>query len=216
MISRRKEPTRALQTRRDHEVDLLFDLHEAILVTAHLDQNNSGKQQIVFTVPLPRRDPVFMSMALNDYSRDYFGIVIVDSIKFLQLWRSEPNSIHRDVANGSPSTWPSDRKYELAAKGFSHGRTNPVPLADISYGVASRTLTRRKLLGLRKEVLREDVSFVGFSNGITRTIWLLTQGCPAFPIQCSLEGARELHRIAAVPGTLFHTAGELADVSRYP
>lgn len=216
MISRRKELTRAPRTPRIHPADLRLDLRGAILVTAQLDRDNSGKQQIVFTVPLPRRDPVFMSMALNDYSRDYFGIVIVDSIKFLQLWRSEPNSIHRDIANGSPATWPGDRKYDLAVKGFSHGRTNPVPLADVSYGVAMRTSTTRNFLGLRKEVLRENVPYIGFSNGITRTIWLLTQGCPAFPIQCSLDGARELHRIAAAPGTSFHTAGELADVSRHP
>lgn len=183
------------------------------MVTAQLDLENSGKQQIVFTVPLPRRNPVFMSMALNDYSRNYFGVVVVDSIKFLQLWRSEPNSIHRDVANGSPATWPNDRKYDLAVKGFSHGRTNPVPLADVSYGVAIRTSTTKNFFGLRKEIRREDVPYVGFSNGITRTIWLLTQGCPAFPIQCNLDGARDLHRIASPPGTQFYTASELADVS---
>lgn len=216
MVSRRKEPIRAPRTPRNHQVNLLFDLHEAVLVTAHLDQDNSGKQQIVFTVTLPRRDPVFMSMALNDYSRDYFGIVIVDSVKFLKLWRSEPNSIHRDVANGSPETWPSDRKYKWAIDGFSQGRANPVPLADVSYGVAIRTSTRRKLFGLRKEEVRENVPYIGFSNGITRTIWLLTQGCPAFPIQCNLEGARELHRVAAAPGTSFHTPNELADTGRYP
>lgn len=190
-------------------------LRGAILVTAQLEQDSAGKSRIVFTVPLPRSDPVFMSIELNDYSRDYFGVVIVDSVKFLQLWRSEPNSIHREVANGSPESWPSDRKYGLAVTGFSHGRANPVPLADVSYGVATRISRIRKLFGLRKEILREDIPFVGFSNGITRTIWLLTQGCPAFPVQCSLEGARELYRVAAAPGTSFHSAGELANTMRH-
>jgi hypothetical protein len=185
------------------------------LVTAELEQDSSGKNRVVFTVPLPRRDPVFMSLTLDDYSRECSGVVIVDSAKFLQLWRSEPNSIHSDMANGSPETWPSNYKFELATNGFSHGKANPVPLAEVSFGIDSRNTETRRFFGLFKELQYEDVPFVAFTNGITRTIWLLTQGCTAFPVECNRTRTQELHQVAAAPGTSAHTADEIAKAGCY-
>ena len=155
-----------------------------------------------------------MSMAITEYGRDNFGIIIVDAEKFLHLWRSEPNSIHRAEANGSPETWPHDYKYHWAVDGFSHGRVNPVPLADISYGTATRTSVTHKFLGFGRSERQEKIQYISFTNGITRTIWLLTQGCAAFPVKCEMSGARELFRVAAAEGTSFHTIGELAAVAQ--
>lgn len=103
----------------------------AASIATYLDQDSAGKTRVVFTVPLPQRDPV--------------------------------------------------------------------PLAEVSYGVDTRG---------------EDVPFVGFTNGITRTIWLLTQGCTAFPIECDRARTQDLHRVAAALGTSDHTADEIAKAGR--
>lgn len=180
------------------------------MVIACLEERDWEEPRIVFTVPLPQKGPVFMSMRITDYGRDNLGIVIVDARQFLGLWRSEPNSSHREVANGSPATWLHDDKYSRAAEGFSHGRENPVPLADISYGTVTRTSVTQKWLRFGGSEHQEQIQYVAFSDGITRTIWLLTQGCLAFPVKCRMPDARELFRIAAAEGTSFHTVGELA------
>lgn len=172
-------------------------------------------QFVVFTVPLPNLPPVFMSMKVTEYNKDKSGVVIVDANKFLELWRNEPHSIHRDVSSGNPQTWPNDRKYEDAVKGFSHGYENPVPLAYISHGESTRTIVSYKFLRFGKRVHSEQFHHVGFTNGITRTIWLLSHGCTAFPIECEMPGARELHRVAAAPNTPFHTVGELAEAASH-
>ena len=174
-----------------------------------------GSQFVVFTVPLPNRPPVFMSMKTTEYNKDKSGIVIVDAEKFLELWRNEPYSIHSTEANGNPQTWPNDRKYGSAAKGFSFGDDNPVPLAYVSHGIATRTIVSYKLLWFGKSTHHEQYHYVGFTNGITRTIWLLTQGCTAFPIECEILGARELYRVAAAPNTHFYTVGELAEAASH-
>ena len=72
---------------------------------------------------------------------------------------------------------PADHKYEHAADGFSHGFKNPVPLAEV-------------------EAWRHNGKVrIGFSNGITRTFWLIANRAPAFPIEVhSLESAELLHR----------------------
>ncbi|BBF65513.1 hypothetical protein F6A13_02775 [Acidithiobacillus sp. 'AMD consortium'] len=174
-----------------------------------------GNLFVVFTVPLPNRPPVFMSMKVTEYNKDKSGVVIIDPEKFLELWRNEPHSIHRSEANGTPQTWPHDRKYGHAAEGFSHGFDNPVPLAYVSHGISTRTIVSHRFLWFGKSVRHEQFHYVGFTNGITRTIWLLTQGCTAFPVECEMPGARELHRVAAAPNTHFYTVGELAEVASH-
>jgi hypothetical protein len=94
--------------------------------------------------------------------------------------------------------------------GFSYGIDNPVPLAFVSHGTATRTNVSHKFLWFGKQELLEQFHYVGFTNGVTRTIWLLSQGCKAFPIECEMPGAIELHRIAAIPGTPFYTIDELS------
>ncbi|WP_215730294.1 plasmid fertility inhibition factor family protein [Alkalispirochaeta alkalica] len=156
-----------------------------------------------------------MSMKITEYNNDKSGVVIVDAEKFLGLWRNEPYSIHSAEANGNPQTWPNDRKYGAAAEGFSFGHDNPVPLAYVSHDIATRTIVSYKFLWFGKSVRYEKFHHVGFTNGVTRTIWLLTQGCMAFPIECEMPGARELHRVAAAPNTHFYTVDELAEAASH-
>ena len=51
-------------------------------------------------------------------------------------------------------------------------------------GKTVRMLTSSHTLG---------TSNVTFANGMTRTVWLLCEGCTAFPILCPMPGAIGLH-----------------------
>jgi hypothetical protein len=163
----------------------------------------------VFEVPLPDRQSVFMRFHIARHMNDSSAVVIVDTDKFLALWRKEPHSIHREQAHGNPSTWPNDRKYALAAQGFSYGSGNPVPLAHVSFDTGIVTKTSYTFLKFGKKVVNTTVPFVMFSNGVTRTIWLLTNGCLAFPIECELPRATELFRRAGAPGSRLLTMNDL-------
>jgi hypothetical protein len=182
------------------------------LITFQTEKDSWGSKFIIFTVPLPERPPVFMSVKVSDYGSEKSGIVIVDSEKFLQLWRNDPHSICA-VANGNPQTWPNDSKYSEAMKGFSFGYADPVPLAFVAHDTATRTTVSHKFLWFGKREHYETLQYVVFTNGVTRTIWLLSQGCKAFPILCEMPGARELYRTAAMPGTPFYTIEEMARVA---
>lgn len=183
------------------------------MVTACLEDRAWREPRIVFTVPLPEREPVFMSMSITEYGVENFGVVIVDAQKFLHLWRSNPYGLHQSEANGTPETWPHDYKYSHAVNGFSHGRANPVPLADVSYETATRTSVTYKFLRFGRSEHQEHAQYVAFTNGITRTIWLLTHGCVAFPVQCGMSSARGLFLAAAAEGTAFHSLAQLAEVA---
>ena len=150
-----------------------------------------------------------MSVKGTPHCNEKRGVVIVDAEKFLKLWGADPYGVHHEVSHGSPQTWPNDRKYSDAEKGFSFGLANPVPLAVVSGATAVKTSISYKFLFFGRNVRRVNIPYVTFTNGITRTIWLLTQGCKAFPVECRMPEARELYRIAAAPGTNFFTVEEL-------
>lgn len=174
------------------------------MVITHLEKRLGRGQRIVFTIPLPGRKPVFMSMNIAESGRESFGIVIVDAQKFLDLWRADPHDLHRAEANGTPDSWPNDYKYRHAFEGFSQGQDNPVPLAHVSYQAASRTIVSYRFLCFGKKERQEKLEYVSFTNGITRTIWLLSQGCTAFPVMCNMPGAHGLFLAAGAEGTSLH------------
>ena len=62
---------------------------------------------------------------------------------------------------------PNDDKYRWAVDGFAQGPRNPVPLAEAG---AYRDLNSCRL-------------HLSFTNGVTRTFWLLANRCPAFPVK---------------------------------
>ena len=183
------------------------------MIITHIEKCEWSDSKIVFTIPLPNLSPVFMSVDITEYGKENTGIVIVDADKFVNLWRSAPNNMHAEEANGSPTTWPNDYKYHHAEKGFSHGRGNPVPLADISYGESMRTPLVHAPPGIRMGECSEKIPYIAFTNGITRTIWLLSHGCSAFPVKCRMPGAQGLYHAAAAEGTSFHTLGEFAKIA---
>jgi hypothetical protein len=174
----------------------------------------------IFSVPLRDREPAFMSVAETPYENEHRGVVMVDARKFLKLWRADPYQTHQDIAWGNPHTWRQDRKFPAAAESFSYGIKNPVPLAQVEYAEVKILSVSYKFLRFgRKEHVRH-VRYLSFINGITRTIWLLSHGCRAFPVECRMPEAINLHRAASVAGTRVFTVRDvqqgLIPVNRLP
>lgn len=157
----------------------------------------------VFRVPTAKRGDVFMRAERPNYNADRKAVVEVDAARFLALWR-QPLSSHSDIASGDPASWPSDYKYHWAEDGFASGSENPVPLATVSCGRATSDLIEKRphFLIFKKNVViaPKGSPWLGFTDGITRTIWLLANGATVFPVECALDEAEELQQMAGVHG----------------
>jgi hypothetical protein len=170
-----------------------------------------GVTMAIFSLPLAGRTPVFMCVYTTPYENEHRGVVMVDAKKFLSLWRSAPASTDREHAQGNPDTWRTDRKFAFAADGFSHGFANPVPLAQVGYSEGEHTVVSYTFLWFGRQEQRRHFRYVSFIDGITRTIWLLSHGCEAFPIECRMPAAHKLHRVAAVAGTRVFTVRDVQE-----
>lgn len=165
----------------------------------------------VFQIPTIRGD-VFMYEVRTNYMNDERAIVEVDAEKFLELWRTPFSSYHK-IALGTPATWPSDYKYHLSEEHFVQGRKNPVPLAQVSCCIdtVERPVGLAWRLGLTALCQTEKVNVpsLHFTDGITRTIWLLTNGASQFPVQCSTKEAPLMQKLVGAVGTRFCTVDDL-------
>jgi hypothetical protein len=163
----------------------------------------------IFSVPLADREPVFLCVAETPYENAHRGVVIVDARKFLTLWRAQPDGLQREIAQGNPDTWRQDRKFPAAAEGFSYGFTNPVPLAQVGYADIKHTAVSYTFLRFGRQEHTRRMRYVSFIDGITRTIWLLSHGCEAFPVECRMSSALKLHRAVSVAGTKVFTVRDV-------
>lgn len=136
---------------------------------------------VVFYVDTLDRGRMYMSAESNEYNDAHKSIVFVDSNKFLKLWQNDPARQETKLAHGNKEIWEADYKFQDAEKGFSYGIENPVPLAYPSCEVSS-----------------EFGPHSGFTNGITRTIWLLAQGASSFPVEASNQCAINFNKYAGV------------------
>ena len=135
------------------------------------------------------------------HEEDHYVVVMVDADRFVELWR-QPLSSHRDVALNTPETWPKDYKYADAVDGFAQGVENPVPLAQVScwrspcdvveYKTCFRFFKRKVIVG------RAGDPCLSFVNGITRTIYLLSNGARSFPVLCERPAADLLVELAGL------------------
>lgn len=136
-----------------------------------------GERSCLFEIVLATGRTVWMSQTLSERS-DYW-LVLVKKRPFLQAWARAHQERH--LAVGDEAIWRQDSKFASAEGGFSHGRSNPVPLAWCG-----------------GDYLIEDglpVLRLNFTNGITRTICLLANGVERFPILVStLRTAQFVHR----------------------
>ena len=174
-----------------------------------IEKRYGSTTMAIFSVSLPDREPVFMSVAETPYENEHRGVVIVDAGKFLNLWRADPFKYQQELARGNPDTWRQDRDYHYAEDGFSYGFKNPVPLPEIGYVEEDILSVTYKFLRFGRKEHREHARFVSFLDGITRTIWLLSHGCNAFPVECPMSSAHNLHRQAAVAGTQVFTVRDV-------
>jgi hypothetical protein len=185
-----------------------------------IEKRYGTTRMAIFSVSLADREPVFMSVAETPYENEHRGVVIVDARKFLRLWRAQPDGLHRKIALGNPDTWRQDDRFPAAAEGFSYGFENPVPLAQVGYAEVTQTSVSYKFLRFGRKEHIWHVRYVSFINGITRTIWLLSHGCEAFPVECRMSSALKLHRAASVAGTRVFTVRDvqqgLIPVNRLP
>jgi len=114
----------------------------------------------------------------NDSER---AVVEVDAKRFLALWR-HPLSSHPEVAHRTPAEWRDDHKYASMDRAFRGSAERPLGLAEM--GLGSRT-----------------APCIGITDGVTRTLWLLTNGAMAFPIACLLSDAASIHAMAGTSGS---------------
>jgi hypothetical protein len=78
--------------------------------------------------------------------------------------------------------------------------------------VTSDLIERRPhLFFFTKKVVtaRKGQPWLGFTNGITRTIWLLANGAKVFPVECALKKSDELQDLTGVPGGRLVVLSEL-------
>lgn len=152
----------------------------------------------LYQITLADRSRVYMRLSDGDFRRDSKFVVIVDSERFLQLWRNSDYEAHWEIAHGTPVSWRLDYKFKDALQGFTKGIVNPVPLADVSCYLD----TKKSLFGVT-----EKKWCVGFTNGITRTIYLLSCGAKSFPVMCL--GKEEAHNLHAQAGVVHYTPKSL-------
>jgi hypothetical protein len=176
-----------------------------------IEKRYGTTRMAIFSVPLRDREPAFMRVDETPYENEKRGVVIVEARKFLKLWRAYPYKTHREIARGNPHTWRQDYKFKDAVEGFSYGIKNPVPLAQVEYAEVKLLSVSYKFLWFGRQEQTKHVRYVSFINGITRTIWLLSHGCTAFPVECRMPQALNLHRAASVAGTRVFTVRDVQE-----
>lgn len=148
-----------------------------------------------YVCPIPLRNGGVAHMRLDrELSADQ-AVVVCDPASFLRMWKL---SGRRPEVLACENDWTQDYKFAEAAKGFSLGAENPVPLARVSFHweiTHTRFLTSR--FGRWRKCF-EARPFLDFGNGITRTIWLLHSGAQFFPVECSKAEARAFHTAVGI------------------
>lgn len=179
--------------------------------TLHKVINDPLGKEVIFRITTRERGDVFMcTEGANNHD---ISVVEVDAKKLLSLWQKEPNSHTPELLHGDPVKWKQDYKFHHAESGFSGGEKNPVPLAEIGCNTHKEWIAiyRRKFLFFRAFMgyRQEQFNYVSFSDGITRTIWLLAHGADIFPVECSTTEAPLLQHCAGLPEGTPQTIAQL-------
>lgn len=130
-------------------------------------------------------------------------VVEVLTGKFLDLWRACRYNHHKDIADGDISTWKLDSNLNANREHYERAalRESAQILAEVGFSWEKQLEVMRfpKILG----VITDDIPFwvqqptVSFTNGVTRTLWLLIHHAPYFPVQVfSEKEALDLVRFA--------------------
>ena len=188
-------------------------------MTPYLKHNMLNRRMAVFAVPTQMSGTVYMRVD-NSCMDDKRFVVIVDAVKFLKLCREGNDAIYFGHIPEGRERWVRDEKYGQAVRGFEHGEGNPVPLAEVvCYQNTRHQRTPRRgfprlleFLSILPELQHSTIEFnyVAFTNGITRTLWLLANTAEAFPILCTEKHcADRLFACAAVHNTSVKTVTQI-------
>lgn len=131
---------------------------------------------------------IYCDSVKSQYMRSIFPnhaegiyVVFVDSKLFYKCWLKSSLAIKSNQRFSFChllKDMPTDRKFNRAESGFSFGINNPVPLALISAGCVAGN------------------ECIAFTNGVTRTKWLLANGAKSFPVEVSNQAmALYLHNL---------------------
>ncbi|WP_321959016.1 plasmid fertility inhibition factor family protein [Burkholderia cenocepacia] len=187
---------------------------------SHLETMHRLERFAVFCIPTQEHGDVWMSISGG---RTDTAVVEVDAERFLTAWRQE-GSGYPEIAHLTVDGWRGDYKFHYAQEGFDEGWQNPVPLADVhgwlsrkerqrALPVPDRRLGRwfRRLTHVEPDVAPaiEAVPCIGFTNGVTRTIWLLAAGAQRFPVSCHADNATVLHQVVGADNTEPHLVVDL-------
>lgn len=148
-----------------------------------------------YVCDIPLRGGTLVHMRLDSELGTDQAVVVCDPNHFLAMWKL---SGRRPEVLACEGNWARDYKFDEAAKGFAQGADNPVPLARVTFRWEISTanfLTSR--LGRWRKVF-EAKPFLDYSNGITRTIWLLHNGARYFPVKCHRDEAPALHKAVGI------------------
>ncbi|ENM5767374.1 hypothetical protein V4V57_003097 [Vibrio mimicus] len=152
----------------------------------------------VIAVTLDGGRTVYMSTSSKN--SEYDTVVKVCPNKFRMYWQREPYPLEPNLVFGGEREWRQDYKFGQAERGFSFGKTNPVPLPRLvatskveTVPIKDTGFLFRKVIG-HKEV--EQLHYVGLDNGITRTIWLLANSAEFIPVLCNKKQADILKQFA--------------------
>ena len=146
----------------------------------------------IFRIPTNGND-VFMCVSRSWAKNDERFVVEVDSQRFLSFWRNTSDHSHRKIARGNIAAWVQDEKFNDAKAGFSKGEIDPVPLADVSvFLFGDKTVS------------------INITNGVTRTIYLLSIKASKFPVECDgVEQAKLIQQFAGLENGSFKSVKEL-------
>lgn len=147
-----------------------------------------SSSRALWRISLKNSDDKFMTFTRTNHISDDDYIVYLDTELFyltcLNLALSSKKlhytleyvcKIRKDL--------PKDYKYSEAEGAFAHDIKHPVSLADMTAGLD----------------FRDNNLFIAFTNGITRTIWLINNYAFSFPIYTrGLESANYLNDIAGL------------------
>ncbi|QDQ40187.1 hypothetical protein E3226_007125 [Legionella geestiana] len=140
-----------------------------------INKNVYGQETIIYKIQI-NNGFAYMQVSKSIFDNGSFlsdehsdKTIIIDGNRFLKLWQNDPGQSERLLAFGNESVWRNDYKFHYAENGFSQGEYNPVPLAYIHcYNCNDPDVDTKP--------------YCTFTNGITRTIWLLANGATCFPV----------------------------------
>ncbi|QPB42873.1 plasmid fertility inhibition factor family protein [Rodentibacter haemolyticus] len=157
---------------------------------------------------------VYMKHPIFQSPNDELKLVFVQAEKFLNMWQNMQYPQEYHLSTGNEEEWRKDYKFHHAEKGFSIGRENPVPLAEVSCKeyIKRTPIYKKHFLWFNKLIgySEEHIAECSFINGITRTIWLLANGIKLFPVYVyNQESAILLAKHAGITPLSFYDLTEL-------